>query len=692
MLDNSQNILSELQVNRLPSVPHVLVDMLSACQESNLPFQELADIISRDVAIASRVVSMANSTFFNRGSTIRSLDRALLVLGTDTIKTIVITASIHQFFSGFKSSDRSYLNEFWRHSLNCALLSKSLAILTSYPHPEEAYLCGLLHNLGELVLASNYNDRYFQLRDKTDTIEQRLELEIQHFGVSHPELGAQLVGEWGLSDYAGDAIRHHHAALKDARGAHHLTKLIFLASELSAKDETLNVMEQNSAQELFELNASLVNEISKKISLEVNEIAESIGVKLGNEESEESYEHDDQVAGIKLAKSIRDNNLLSISGNLLASSQTKAEFANNVSHTLTLLFGYQQSLVFWRDQEELIQVGDDNEVPMQFTLEEGNSLVAQAASSQRTLSSYSDSKEHGELSVADQQITRHLSASELLCLPLSKDDTCIAVIAIGLHSRKQHIHPKFLELLINQFSQQAQQIDEQPEHTKDTYELDVLSNKVREIAHEANNPLSIINNYLSSLASKLGDQKEVQEELIILREELNRASQIIMRLRDLQHDDQATGIDADINTEINNLTTLYKNSLFVAKKIDYKHSLDQSLSPQNISSNSLRQILTNLIKNAVEALPEGGKITISTRASINVNGQNFAEIRIEDNGSGIPAQIQQKLFSPVLSTKGAGHSGLGLSITKNLVTEARGTITCRSDDKGTQFQILLPSD
>jgi nitrogen-specific signal transduction histidine kinase len=81
---------------------------------------------------------------------------------------------------------------------------------------------------------------------------------------------------------------------------------------------------------------------------------------------------------------------------------------------------------------------------------------------------------------------------------------------------------------------------------------------------------------------------------------------------------------------------------------------------------------------------------IRTTASVNVNGKDFVEIRIQDNGTGIPTDIKNNLFMPVTSTKGNGHSGLGLSITKNLVTDAHGTISCRSSAKGTEFQILLP--
>ena len=165
MSQSKPEIMQNIEVNRLPSLPNVLVEMLRACEKNQASFQELSQIISRDPVIAGRVIFLANSSFYNPGSKITTLERALFLLGTDTLKTIVITASIQQFFSAFKSAHSDFLVSFWQRSLTCALLAKSLAILTSYPNPDEVYLAGLLHNIGELVLDSNHPGLY---NDKND--------------------------------------------------------------------------------------------------------------------------------------------------------------------------------------------------------------------------------------------------------------------------------------------------------------------------------------------------------------------------------------------------------------------------------------------------------------------------------------------------------------------------------------------
>jgi signal transduction histidine kinase len=108
-------------------------------------------------------------------------------------------------------------------------------------------------------------------------------------------------------------------------------------------------------------------------------------------------------------------------------------------------------------------------------------------------------------------------------------------------------------------------------------------------------------------------------------------------------------------------------------------------------ADTLKQILVNLMKNAVEALPGGGEIAIGNNGYVNRDGQLYVELWIKDTGPGISAEVMANLFTPVRSAKGSAHRGLGLSIVHGLVKQLQGFITCRSSKKGTTFEILLPS-
>jgi len=701
--------MTKLKVNRLPSLPHVLVDMLHACQGSHASFQDISLIISRDASIAARVISLANSSFYNRGNQINTLDRALLVLGTDTIKTIVITASVQQFFSGFNTDHTQFLKQFWKHSLSCALIAKSLAILTSYPNPEEAYLTGLLHNIGELVLDSNYPEQFSEfINQKKHDLEKshgqqneslHLQQEKSIFSVNHAEVGAWLAKEWDLSDFTADAIEFHHASSDAVKDAHHLVKLIYLASHLSINSNKVNLTPDSDdiGYQLFELNSALVNEIVLKIETEVLEVAATLGIDINSDES-------DQQTQITLAQHVRNIGLLQTATGELNRANSKVELGRAFQSTLELLFSYSNSAVFWYQPKDnvlsFIMPEHPESLPIKFKLEANRSLIAAAALENNILCSFdneSPSGHHAQLPVVDQQIIHLVKAKGLICIPIQSNSTLFCVLVVGCH---QALDP---------FSNQAQLLkyfaDEIASACEDTLthisanenkvSSDEMSLRAHEIAHEANNPLNIINNYLVSLAQKLPakdteTQEEIQTELNIVREEVERTSQILLRLKDLKHDTSDKQSGVNINNEIESLCALFKSSLFLLNEISYELNLDPNTAHNIANRNQLRQVLTNLIKNSVEAMPKEGMIKISTIANVNVNGQEFVEISIEDSGPGIPQNILKDLFTPVISTKGDGHSGLGLSITKNLVKDAKGTISCRSNETGTVFQILLP--
>ena len=105
----------------------------------------------------------------------------------------------------------------------------------------------------------------------------------------------------------------------------------------------------------------------------------------------------------------------------------------------------------------------------------------------------------------------------------------------------------------------------------------------------------------------------------------------------------------------------------------------------------MKQVFINLIKNATEAMPNGGNIHIGTRYDFNEDKEEQLEVTIRDDGPGIPDHIRSQLFSPFLTSKGNGHAGLGLTIVNNIIKELKGNVTCESiSNVGTTFQVTLP--
>ena len=211
------------------------------------------------------------------------------------------------------------------------------------------------------------------------------------------------------------------------------------------------------------------------------------------------------------------------------------------------------------------------------------------------------------------------------------------------------------------------------------------------MVHEAGNPLGIINNYLEILGIQLGDEHPAQDQLEIIKEEIQRVGEILTQMRETPDREEVSMGAMDLNGFIGDLAKIFKASISANKSIELELDLDKQLEPVHSSRNSLKQILTNLIKNASEAIEDFGTVVVSTRGNINVDGKNYVEITISDDGPGIPDGMMEYLFSPVTSMKGNGHSGLGLTIVRNLVAELHGSISCRTTkDIGTEFRILMP--
>lgn len=697
MKEQSTSVFEELRIGKLPSLPHLLVEMLQACQSETANFQTLAMVISKDAAISARVVSLANSTFYSRGNKINSIERSLMVLGTDTIKTIVITASVQQFFSGFNTAHTYYLKQFWRHNLTCALLCRELSALTSYPFPEEAYLTGLLHNIGELVLDTNYPDEFLQVLVQRDDQQGQASIEYENevFLTNHCDIGAWLASEWNLSEFAADALKYHHAPLDAVLDAHHLVKIIYLASRFSDNDALEFHTNYEAADQLFDLSASLTRELVANVNNKVEEIAASLGIDIDSEVESES----DKKQRIKLAEHVRNVSLLQSANIHLSGADDLQQLCKQVQDSAELLFGFKNALLFLQDHSsntlQLVTL-DQEENKLSITTQSERSLAASAALNRRLIFSYDQQLFSKQLPVVDQQLIRLTNSSGIVCVPMCQANELIGVIVMGTSTPPHNASgsDQLLTLYATEVGKHILSLGKSVAPASGTTKNPTLQpavlERIEEVIHEANNPLSIIKNYLQALSTKLGDNSDVNAELEIIKEEIDRTGQILLRLKDLDSEPSDANKKLDVNAEIRSLVQLYESSLFLTHDIQCRLRLDNQLSQQNSNRNSIRQVITNLLKNSAEALSKGGTIDIKTTGNVNVNGKDYVEIVIEDDGPGIPTDVLKDIFKPVNSTKGHGHSGLGLSITKNLINKLNGTISCRSTSTGTAFQILIP--
>ena len=191
------------------------------------------------------------------------------------------------------------------------------------------------------------------------------------------------------------------------------------------------------------------------------------------------------------------------------------------------------------------------------------------------------------------------------------------------------------------------------------------------------------------------------DEIGIINEEISRVAQVLKKLTDFSKEKPETQEMTDVNALLKDIVKLTKNSLLEHSRIKLVTNLEKALPKVNVDKAGLKQVILNLIKNAVEAMSSGGNLYVQTRHfSATVGGKRviekkdaigYIQIQVRDEGPGIPDAIKEKLFDPYVSTKKGEHFGLGLSIAYNIVKSFQGYITCESIlGKGTVFKIELP--
>lgn len=720
MANYSNKLLEKIDATHLPSLPHVLLKLLEVCHNEDSTFEDLAKIIRKDTALSAKVMSVVNSPIYGRVGKADSFEHNLIVLGMDAIKSIAISASIYQVFNQFSANAALDLKYFWRHSLTCATLAKLIAQKTAYGCAEEAYLSGLLHNVGQLVLWLNFPKEYAPVVVAERDEEQLLALEQKHLGTNHSEVGAWLVNSWELQSFMSDAVLYHHDPLERVLDAHQLVKVIYVANALSldalvASGEALAI-----AQRVLGLEAADVEALSAKAAEKVAQVARSLDIEIDEQPGEAETEtppgerrkyrsaplraaapsQSDNLKKLQLAREVRDIALLGSARRNAPEGDDEDALLATIQQSMYLLFGIQGALFFLYDPEYHLLYGKGGAEPrhrlvneLVTQLEPGKNAVVDALLQNAAKQVFPDAG--GSLPILDEQLIRLTQREGILCLPMTVRGKQVGVIVIGVDKNQLPRLEKQAKLMTMFAAQSAATLEALRARLSqlrlaEAEKRGITDASARKIVHEANNPLSIMKNYIKVLQLKLDEKDPAQSDLGVIGEEIDRVAEILRGLTRGVEAKAREGTGVNLNEVIADLAKLSQEAVLKQNNIQLETRLSPDLPPIVTDRNKLKQILMNLIKNAGEAMTDGGRLTITTRDKINLDGVEYVEIMVEDTGPGIPPQVMTHLFEPVATTKGREHAGLGLAIVKNIVKELKGSISCRSAETGTGFQILLP--
>jgi signal transduction histidine kinase len=298
------------------------------------------------------------------------------------------------------------------------------------------------------------------------------------------------------------------------------------------------------------------------------------------------------------------------------------------------------------------------------------------------------------LGLAEDQLCRIFDVENLVSVPLTVGGKCLGVLVAGvpalllseMQSRERFLQAFGIQaaMALSDASRERGEIDRRIASVREEH---VASS--RRVLHEVNNPLAIIKNYLGVLDDRLARQEPVGDAISILNEEIDRVGSILTEFAGTTPSVQSSKIE--INGITNNLIRLFRESKFLPTTVEIVARLSDQDCVISGSADTLKQILVNLIKNSVEAMPKGGRIEIINGGRFKRGDLPYFLLCVKDNGPGIPSELRSRIFSPVQSTKAGANRGIGLSIVHGLVKKLGGEIEFSSGAGGTEFKIFLPA-
>lgn len=214
--------------------------------------------------------------------------------------------------------------------------------------------------------------------------------------------------------------------------------------------------------------------------------------------------------------------------------------------------------------------------------------------------------------------------------------------------------------------------------------LSAIGMLAAEIAHEVNNPLAIIKNYLRLVSDDIGQNDPHKESLSIIGEEVERIARIVKDL--LRFSKPVLNLKpVNLNEEAGKIVAFYRDGL-AKKQITIKDELRASNPVAMVDLDGIRQVMINIINNSLDAMPAGGELVVSSSS-----GGGHVKVIFKDTGCGIPEEAIGRVFEPFFTTKGRSGTGLGLSICYGIIKGLKGDVEVKSEvGKGTTFTIMLP--
>jgi putative nucleotidyltransferase with HDIG domain len=255
-------------MGELPTIPSVFFAVSKMLSDPRTSATDVGLVVSSDQVITSKILKVANSAFYGFSSKVNTISHAIAVLGFSSTKNIVLTTSVLSTLN-FKTPIKGFnLAEFWKHSVASGAIARLITMEIDPQKQEEAFVAGLLHDIGKLILAICSQEEFVACLNIA--IEKKclfLEAEKEVLGITHPEIAALVIDKWKLPAEISAVITNHHKDLRESGEHANLVAVVKLADVLSrglqlghACDHTVPVIE-GSILELLKITPATLDKI-----------------------------------------------------------------------------------------------------------------------------------------------------------------------------------------------------------------------------------------------------------------------------------------------------------------------------------------------------------------------------------------------------------------------------------------------
>lgn len=220
-------------IHRLESLPAVVIEALDQLSQPDVNLRQVSEVIGQDSVITARMMSIANSVYYRRGAAVHRLSDALVRLGISMVKEVLLTASVMGIMDRPLGGYQLDRGQIFRHSLATAIGARLLAQRVNYPYREEAYIAGLLHDIGKLIFDRYLQGQYGEVIEYATFNEVAfVEAEAHVLGYDHAQIGGLVIAAWDLPARFVEAVATHHTP-SSAKDFPELAYIVHLANALT---------------------------------------------------------------------------------------------------------------------------------------------------------------------------------------------------------------------------------------------------------------------------------------------------------------------------------------------------------------------------------------------------------------------------------------------------------------------------